>query len=122
MRFIRYCMKTLVSKELLVIRFRNPVLVAAAAVVVLVVGFSHSAGAAPRPAATASPVPAPAPTATPEPLDVQIPRLEAVIKANPNDKDSTLILANDYLEVGRADQAAQLTQQLLKGGSKIAVV
>jgi tetratricopeptide (TPR) repeat protein len=105
-----------------VIRFRSLAFYAAGAFVVLAAGFSHAAGAAPKPVATASPVPAPSPTATPEPLDVQIPRLEALIKATPSDKDSTLQLANDYLEVGRPDQTAKLTQQLLQGGTKVAMV
>ncbi len=104
------------------IRFRLSALVAAGALVAIAGGMSHPAGAAPKAAATASPSPAPAPTATPEALDKQIPRLEAVVKDNPNDKDSMTQLSMDYLEVNRPDLAVQLTQKLLTGGTKNAQV
>jgi tetratricopeptide (TPR) repeat protein len=85
-------------------------------------GLAHPASAAPKAAASPSPSPAPSPTATPEPLDVQIPRLEAAIKANPDDKDSMALLANDYLQVNRPDLSVQLTQKLLQGGAKTAQI
>jgi tetratricopeptide (TPR) repeat protein len=83
------------------------------------------AGAAPKPAAapaSAAPAPAPSPTATPEPLDKAVPRLEAKLKADPNDKASAAELAGDYLQLGRADLALPLTQKLLQGGTKTAQV
>jgi tetratricopeptide (TPR) repeat protein len=79
-------------------------------------------GAAPTPAPTASATPAPLPTATQEPADLAIPRLEAKIKANPNDKDSLTELAGYYLGTGRPDKALVLTQKLLALGSKTAQV
>jgi tetratricopeptide (TPR) repeat protein len=105
-----------------VIRFRLPALFVAAAVAGSVAVFSPPAGAAPKPAATASPSPSPAPTATPETLDKQIPRLEAAVKANPDDKDSMTQLSMDYLQAGRPDLAVQLTQKLLTGGTKNAQI
>ncbi len=90
---------------------------------VLGFGLVHPAAAAAKSApATPSPSPAPSPTATPEPLDVQIPRLEAAVKADPNDKDSMMMLASDYLAVNRPDLALPLTQHLLQGGTKNAQI
>jgi tetratricopeptide (TPR) repeat protein len=82
------------------------------------------AGAAPKPAAPASaaPAPAPSPTATPEALDKAIPRLEAKLKTDPNDKASATELAADYLQINRADLALPLTQKLLQSGTKTAQV
>ncbi len=85
-------------------------------------GLAHPAVAAPKSAPPPSPSPAPSPTATPETLDVQIPRLEAAVKANPNDKDSMMLLASDYLSVNRPDLALTLTQKLLAGGTKNAQI
>ena len=83
------------------------------------------AGAQPVVAATkpaASPSPAAAATAAPtaEPLDVMIPRLEAVVKADPNDKTSASQLAAAYLQAGRPDLSLGITQKLIAGGSKTA--
>ncbi len=90
----------------------------------LAFGLVHpaAAGAKSAPAASPSPSAAPSPTATPETLDVQIPRLEAAVKADPNDKDSMTQLASDYLAVNRPDLALQLTQKLLTGGTKNAQI
>ena len=110
-----------VSKEYLVIRFRFTALLAAA-IVVMSAGAVHPASAAPKPAPTPTASPAPAPTPTPETLNVQIPRLEAAVKANPNDKDSMIQLAGDYLQVQRPDLAADLTTKLLASGTKTAQV
>ncbi len=108
------------------IRFRLSALFAAGAIVAIAGASSHPADAAgkAKPAATAaaSSAPAPAPTATPETLDKAIPRLEAVIKANPNDKQAMTELATDYLQVNRPDLAVQLSQKLLQGGMKNAQV
>ncbi|MBD5656584.1 MAG: tetratricopeptide repeat protein [Candidatus Eremiobacteraeota bacterium] len=76
----------------------------------------------PSPSASGSASPAPLPTATPEPPDVAIPRLEAKIKANPNDKDALQDLAGYYLGVGHPDQALGLTQRLIANGVKTAQV
>ena len=78
--------------------------------------------AAPKPSPTPSASPAPLPTASPEPSDVAIPRLEAKIKASPNDKDSLQELAGYYLAEGKADQSLALTQRLLSLGTKNAQV
>jgi len=78
--------------------------------------------AAPKAAASASPSPAPSPTATPEPLDKAIPRLEARLKADPNDKPAMTELSADYLQINRPDLAIVLTQKLLQGGTKTAQV
>ncbi len=76
------------------------------------------AEASPSPAASGSP--APLPTATPEPPEVAVPRLEAKVKANPNDQDSLTQLAGYYLAQNRPQQALALTQRLLAIGSKSA--
>ncbi len=86
---------------------------------------SHGALAAskatPAPA-TASPSAAPLPTASPEPPNIAIPRLEAKLKENPNDKATMSELAGYYLTVGRASQALALTQRLIAAGDKSAQV
>jgi len=74
----------------------------------------------PVPSGTASA--APLPTATPEPPSSAIPRLEAKIKTDPNDKESLQELAGYYLGEGRADQALALTQRLISLGDKSAQV
>lgn len=105
------------------IRFRLPVLLVAGALVAIAAGTSLQAGAATKPAASPSPAAAaPAPSATPESLDRAIPRLEARLKTNPDDKDAMTELAGDYLNVNRPDLAAQLTQKLLTGGTKNAQI
>jgi tetratricopeptide (TPR) repeat protein len=76
----------------------------------------------PSPSGTATPAPSPSPTATPEPLDVAIPRLQALLKTNPNDKESMLTLAQDLYSIGRPDLAIGLTQNLQKLGVKSAQV
>jgi tetratricopeptide (TPR) repeat protein len=109
-----------------VIRFRLSALFAAGAIVAMAGVSSHPVAAATKPAAAASaspsPSPVPSPTATPETLDKQIPRLEAAVKANPNDKDSMTQLSMDYLQANRPDLAVQLTQKLLTGGTKNAQI
>jgi tetratricopeptide (TPR) repeat protein len=101
----------------------------AATALVLGVSFAASQGASGRPkadpsaaAATASPSAAPLPTATPEPPTIAIPRLEAKIKASPDDKEALQELAAQYLSVGRNEQALGLTQRLLTLGAKTAQV
>lgn len=74
--------------------------------------------AAPEP----SPSPSPAAQPTAEPLDVAIPRLQAKVKADPNDHDSQAQLAGDYLAAGRPDLALALTQQLISGGLKTSMI
>lgn len=79
--------------------------------------------AAAKATATPSPTPAPIPTASPEPPQVAIPRLEARLKANPNDRDAMIQLAAQFLGLGspQANQAAlQLTQHVLQLGTKTA--
>ena len=79
-------------------------------------------GAAPKPAATASPSAAPSPTPSPEPLDKAIPRLEAALKTDPNNKQAQTELAADYLQINRPDLALQLTQKLMQNGTKTAQI
>lgn len=75
-------------------------------------------------AATPSPSPSPSalPTATPEPPEIAIPRLQAKLKANPNDQQSMTELAIDLLQINRPDLSLQLSQRLLQMGSKTAQV
>jgi len=95
-------------------------------VLTLVTGLAFAAIAAPKPKATPTPAstgsPAPLPTATPEPPSLAIPRLEAKLKSDPNDRDSAAQLAGYYLEVGRPDLSLPLTQKLLQSGTKTAQV
>lgn len=74
--------------------------------------------------ATPSPSPSPSalPTATPEPPDIAIPRLQAKLKANPNDQQTMVELAGQLLQINRPDVAAQLTQHLIQLGNKTAQV
>jgi tetratricopeptide (TPR) repeat protein len=73
---------------------------------------------------TPSPSPSPSalPTASPEPANVAIPRLEAKLKANPNDQQSMAQLAAEFLQINRPDLAVQLSQHLLQIGDKTAQV
>jgi tetratricopeptide (TPR) repeat protein len=75
-------------------------------------------------AATPSPSPSPSalPTATPEPPNIAIPRLQAKLKANPNDQQSMVELAGQFLGINRPDLSIQLTQRLLQMGDKTAQV
>ena len=70
--------------------------------------------------ATPSPSPSPSalPTASPEPPDVAIPRLEARLKANPNDQEALGELASQFLAINRPDLALALTQHLLQLGAR----
>jgi len=99
---------------------------AVAAALFLSISFATAEGVwgAPKPAPSpsASAEPAALPTATPEPPETAIPRLEAKIKQNPDDKDSLLQLSGYYLGEGRSDQALALTQRLLSLGVKTAQV
>ncbi|MGA8841695.1 MAG: tetratricopeptide repeat protein [Candidatus Aquilonibacter sp.] len=74
----------------------------------------------------ASPSPSPTssalPTASPEPPSVAIPKLQAKLKANPNDQDAMTQLAGQFLGINRPDLSAQLTQHLLQMGDKTAQV
>lgn len=81
--------------------------------------------AAAKATATPSPTPAPLPTASPEPPQVAIPRLEGLLKANPNDRDAMTQLAAQFLALGspQAAQAAlQLTQRVIQLGTKTAQI
>jgi tetratricopeptide (TPR) repeat protein len=108
------------------IRRLFPALAFSAAALVAAAGVSvHPAAAAPKAAAaTPSPSPSPAasPRATPEPLDRAIPRLEAALKTDPNNKTNQTELAADYLQINRPDLALPLTQKLLQSGTKTAQV
>jgi tetratricopeptide (TPR) repeat protein len=62
------------------------------------------------------------PTATPEPPEVAIPRLEAKIKDDPNNRAALTELAGYYISTGHPDKALGLTQRLLSLGEKTAQV
>ena len=111
-----------ILKELPVIRLRLSTLFAAGAIAVIAVGMSYPVVAATKPAASPSPGAAPSATPTPETLDHAIPRLEAVLKADPNNKDAMVELATYYMQANRPDLTSQLTQKLLQGGTKNAQV
>ncbi len=96
--------------------------VALVAAVGLLPGAAGAKAKAAPAAASASPSPAPSPTATPEPLDKAVPRLEARLKTDPNDKAAMSELAADYLQINRPDLAVGLTQKLLAAGTKTAQV
>jgi len=76
--------------------------------------------AAPSPSPSAADQPSPEPSQ--EPLDKAIPRLQAKLKADPNDHGSMAELAGDYLQANRPDLTYQLTQQLLKAGNKTSMI
>lgn len=93
----------------------------------LVAAFAISSpGAHARPKAAASPSPSPSssalPLATPEPPEIAIPRLQGLLKTNPNNSDAMTQLAMQYLQINRPDLAVQLTQHLIKTGTKTAQV
>jgi tetratricopeptide (TPR) repeat protein len=85
---------------------------------------SAQAGLFGKSAASPSPSPSPSalPTATPEPPDVAIPRLQAKLKANPNDQEAMIELAGQYLGINRPDLSVGITQHLLQMGDKSAQV
>jgi tetratricopeptide (TPR) repeat protein len=105
-----------------VIRSKHLFAAAAAAAIIVVCAPEWSSAKAKSTPAPASPSPSASPTATPEPLDVQVPRLEAKLKADPNDKASMTQLAQDYYAINRPDLALGLTQKLLASGAKTAQV
>ncbi len=88
-------------------------------------GTAHATLVAARATATPSPAPAPLPTASPEPPQIAIPRLQARLKANPNDRDAMIELAAQFLGLGSpqaAQAAVQLTQRVMQLGTKTAQV
>lgn len=82
----------------------------------------HAAARRAAPSPSASPTTAPLPTATPEPPNIAIPRLQARLRANPNDQDAMTELAGQYLSINRPDLALPLSQHLLQSGDKTAQV
>lgn len=101
-------------------RFIVPILSAAALAFAFTATTPHAT--AKRPTPTPSPTPAPLPTATPEPPSVAIPRLQARLKANPNDQEAMSELAGEYLSINRPDLTLALTRHLLQAGDKNAQV
>ncbi|GAC1658757.1 MAG: hypothetical protein NVS9B12_11390 [Vulcanimicrobiaceae bacterium] len=93
---------------------------AAASTLVALFGGMQASDAKPAPKPSATEAPSALPTATPEPPDKAIPRLLDLLKKNPNDQDSLLQLAQQYLGVGRADLAQPLTRKLLAMGNRSA--
>ncbi|TAM72686.1 tetratricopeptide repeat protein [bacterium] len=79
-------------------------------------------GPAPTPTASASASAAPVPVATPEPPDVAIPKLQAALKKDPNDRDALLKWAQYMYIVKRPDQTVAATQKLEQLGVKTAEV
>jgi tetratricopeptide (TPR) repeat protein len=72
--------------------------------------------------ATPSPTPLPMPTATPEPPNIAIPRLEQKLKDNPNDRQSMIDLASEFLGINQPQATLALTQRLIQLGTKTAQV
>jgi len=105
---------------LIEVRSSAPFLALAAAVVAF--GVSQPVGAATKPGPSPAPTAAATAAPTAEPLDRAIPRLEAAVKADPNDKQSAAQLAGDYMQANRPDLALALTQKLIGGGSKTAQI
>ncbi|MGH7757562.1 MAG: tetratricopeptide repeat protein, partial [Vulcanimicrobiaceae bacterium] len=104
-------------------RFYTWTLGATFACALILGGGAHGAFAASKAAASkTSPSPAPTPTETPEPANIAIPRLEAELKKNPNDKTVLVKLASYYLASDHADKALPLTQKLISLGEKTAQV
>jgi tetratricopeptide (TPR) repeat protein len=101
-------------------RFALPVTI----VVALAIAFGGTTpnAAALRSTSTPTPSPVPLPTATPEPASIAIPRLQALLRANPNDQDAMTELAGQYLAINRPDLALALTRHLLQVGDKTAQV
>lgn len=83
---------------------------------------SPTAQARPKPTETPSAAPSALPTASPEPPDIAIPRLQAKLKANPNDQQAMVDLASQLIGINRPDMSVQLTQRLLQMGNKSAQV
>ncbi|HVA38920.1 MAG TPA: tetratricopeptide repeat protein [Candidatus Dormibacteraeota bacterium] len=97
---------------------RWPLIAVALALVPLA---ASAKGTAPAPSPAASSA-VPVPVATPEPPDVAIPKLQAALKKNPNDRDALLKFAEYMSAVHRPDQALAATQKLEQLGVKTAEV
>jgi tetratricopeptide (TPR) repeat protein len=89
---------------------------------VLVDGTSNAAQAAGKTHATPTPSAAPAASPTAEPASVAIPKLEAQLKVDPNDKDVLIKLASYYLANNQPEKSQPLTQKLISLGAKTAQV
>ena len=89
--------------------------IAAVAIAAAVLGASKPVVAA---KASPSPSPSASPTATPEPPEVAIPKLQARIKANPNDRDALIGLTQNYMTISRPDLAEATAQRLLQLGTR----
>ncbi|HUY41150.1 MAG TPA: tetratricopeptide repeat protein [Candidatus Dormibacteraeota bacterium] len=103
-------------------RFLLPALLIAALGLALASTTPHAVARRSRPTPSPSPTPVALPTATPEPPNIAIPRLQARIRANPNDQEAMTELAGEYLSINRPDLALPLTQHLLQAGDKSAQV
>jgi tetratricopeptide (TPR) repeat protein len=103
-------------------RFLLPALLVAAIVIAVAGTTPHAVARRSTASPTPSPTPAPLPTATPEPPSIAIPRLQARIRANPNDQEAMTELAGQYLAISRPDLELPLTQHLLQAGDKTAQV
>lgn len=103
-------------------RYLLPLLSISVVIVALAGTTQHAAArraaVSPSPPATTAPLP----TATPEPPNIAIPRLQARIRANPNDQEAMTELAGQYLAINRPDLTLPLTQRLLESGDKTAQV
>lgn len=103
-------------------RFFVPALLAAALALAFTSTTQHAVAKRPTGTPTPSPTPVPLPTATPEAPSIAIPRLQARLKANPNDQEAMANLAEEYLSISRPDLALALTRHLLQAGDKNAQV
>jgi tetratricopeptide (TPR) repeat protein len=103
-------------------RFFVPILLAAAMALAFTSATQHAVAKRPSGTPSPSPTPIPLPTATPEPANVAIPRLQARLKANPNDQEAMTELAGEYLSINRPDLTLALTRHLIQAGDKSAQV
>jgi len=94
-------------------------LIAAALLLIPLAAFAKGTAPSPSPAPSAA---APVPVATPEPPDVAIPKLEATLKKDPNDRDALLKWAQYMYVIKRPDQSLAAAQKLEQLGVKTAEV
>lgn len=92
--------------------------IAVAALAAAVLGASQPGIAKSSP----SPSPSPSPTATPDPPEVAIPKLQARLKANPNDRDALLSITQQFMAINRPDLALQASQRLIQLGTRTAQI
>ena len=96
--------------------------IAGVAIAAAVMTASHPLVAVAAAKSTPSPSPAPSPSATADPPEVAIPKLQAQLKANPNDRAALIAISQAYLAIQRPDLASQSISRLMQLGVKTAQV